>query len=136
MPVLMTLWRQKGPGVPTALRAAERISTRFAMPVDFIQPATGAGLIVISSNFWNPFVARNRWLLVSIILYALMFGLAEIIAAPAGRKAVRLAEAGGFSAEFERSVRTMERTGPVLGTLLVTIMVLMIVKPGSGFFHP
>jgi hypothetical protein len=132
----MGLWKKDGPGVPTALRAAERISTLFALPVDFLQPATGAALIVISRNTWNPFVAHNRWLLAGIILYALMFGLAEAVVAPAGRKAVRLAEAGDYGAEYGRSIRAVERTGPFLGLLLMTILILMIVKPGSGFVHP
>ena len=101
-----------------------------------VVPGTGAGLIITSKGLWNPFVSRNRWLLVALILYTILFTYAVLVQRKLAIKAIAMAEAKQFGPEFGALMKKAAMGGQMLTVLLVTIIILMVTKPGSGFIHP
>lgn len=133
-PVIMTRV-QKGDDAKTLMRAMRALTKYLVNPADYVLPASGALLILQSKGAWDPFIKENRWLLGAIVLFTIMYLIAHLIALPTEKKALAAAEAGD-TATFQALTAKIMKVGPVLGLLLTTIIVLMIVKPGSGFIHP
>jgi hypothetical protein len=129
--------KKEGAPVAWALGLIDFIDSRWVNPLALtLQPASGAWLIVQSDGLWDPFVARNRWLLAGIIIYILAMIIAVFAMTPWGRKAHRLAEANQFGPEFGALMKKIAMGGQLLTVMLITIIILMVVKPGSGFIHP
>lgn len=128
----------KKPGAPVAwaLGVIDWIDAKWVNPLALtLQPASGALLIVQSKNQWNPFESRNRWLLAAIILYMIATGFALFVQTPWGRKAHKMALANDFGPEFGATMKKVGMGGQLLTVLLLTIIILMVVKPGSGTIH-
>lgn len=129
--------QKEGAPVAWALELIDFIDSKWVNPLSLtLQPATGAWLIVQSKGLWDPFESRNRWLLVGIILYTVATAFAMFFMTPWGRKAHRLAAAGQFGPEFGGLMKRIGMGGQALTIILITIIILMVVKPGSGYIHP
>lgn len=135
-PILMANLKERGANRVPLTRVMKMIARGFTMPFVFIQPLTGAGLILTTRNLWNPFVSANRWLFASIVLFIIIFTLDTFVAGPAIKRLNALAEAGDYDAPaFESDLARLGKVGPVFGILFVTITVLMIWKPGAPNLH-
>jgi hypothetical protein len=128
--------KKEGAPVAWALGVIDWIDGHWVNPLALtLQPLSGALLIVQSKNQWNPFEARNRWLLAAIIIYIIANGFAIFVQTPWGRKAHKMALANEFGPEFGATMKKVAMGGNLLGVMLVTIIILMVVKPGSGTIH-
>jgi len=135
-PFIGAMGKKEGAPVPWLLKLTETIERKLTLPVALtLQPATGAWLIVQSHNQWNPFVHRNRWLLAALIIYVVAVSFAVFVQDRNAGKAIRMADAGQYGPEFGGLMKKLERGGQFLTVLLVTIIILMVVKPGSGTIH-
>ena len=135
-PILMAKMKERGASRVPLTGVMKVIARGFTMPFLFIQPITGLGLILTTRDRWNPFQPTNRWLFGSIVLFAVIFILDTFVAGPAIGRMHRLAEAGDFDTPaFEKDLGMLNRIGPVLGILFLTITVLMIWKPGGPDVH-
>lgn len=118
------------PGAPVAwlLRLTHTISNRWVeVFAATVVPGTGAGLII--TQHISPWTAENRWLLASIIVYAIAFAFAILVQAPRTKKAIEMAEAQKFGPEFGAHMKKIAMGGQFLTVILVTIIILMVVKP-------
>jgi uncharacterized membrane protein len=135
-PILMAKMKERGPNRIPLMRVTEAIAKGFTMPFILIQPLTGLGLILTTHNLWNPFHSAYRWLFAAILLFVVIFILDTFVTAPAVRRMHKLAEAGEYDgAPFEKDLAMLNKVGPVLGLLFLTITVLMIWKPGAPNLH-
>ncbi len=136
-PFVGALARKPGAPVPWFLRFTELVATRLIDPITAtVIPGTGAGLIIISRGAWNPFKSHGRWLLAAIILYVIAFAFSNLVQLPSTKKAIAMADAQQFGPEFGARMKGLARGGQFLSLLVITIAVLMMTKPGSGFIHP
>ena len=135
-PFFGVMAKKHGGDAKTLLRLEHLVVKYLVMPADYVLPLSGALLILQSKSVWDPFSSANRWLLGAIILFTIMFVVANFVQLPAMKKALAMAEKGQFGPEFGAIMQKQAKVGPILGILLVAIIVLMIVKPGSGFIHP
>lgn len=127
---------KEGAPVAWALGLIDFIDSKWVNPLSLtLQPATGAWLIVNSKGLWDPFVSRNRWLLAAIIVYAAATVFALFVQGPRGKKAHRMAEGSQFGPEFGALMKKINMGGMLLTVALLTILVLMVTKPGSSFIH-
>ncbi len=134
-PILMANMKEAADRVPLT-RVMKAIARGFTFPFIIIQPLTGLGLILTTNDLWNPFEASNRWLFVSIILFAVIFVLDTFVAGPAIGRMHAMAQAGDYaSPAFEKSFGTLKKIGPIFGILFLTITILMIWKPGAPNLH-
>lgn len=128
---------QKNSGASPALMGMlHKLDWRLFFPIDIIQPLTGAWLILITNDAWDPFEKRNRWLLGSIVIYIGMMAIIYGMVMPMMRRTMPIIEREGFSPAVQQAMARMRFLGPALGASLLTIIVLMVTKPGSGFIHP
>lgn len=134
-PFLGAIAQKEGSDPKTVMRVGHAITKYLVVPADYVMPASGALLILQSKGLWDPFDKSNRWLLGSIILFTVMYALANLIVLPTERKAHALAEQGNIGPEFGALMQKQAKVGPILGMLMVAIIILMIVKPGSGISH-
>ena len=118
------------PGAPVAwfLRLTELIATRWVeVFAATVIPGTGAGLIITSHI--SPWRAENRWLLAAIILYTISFAFATLVQGRNTKKAIQMADAQQFGPEFGALMKRVAMGGQFLTVILVTIIILMVVKP-------
>jgi uncharacterized membrane protein len=99
--------------------------------VRFIQWTSGVGLIFNRGLNNNFFSSSRAWLIVSIVIYAILLVLGEVVYAPNTRRLYEAAKAGD-AAEVERQSKIAKKLGPIAPLLTVAIIVLMVWKPGSG----
>jgi hypothetical protein len=92
-----------------------------------VTPGTGAGLII--TQHISPWNAANRWLLAAIIIYIVAFTFATVVQTPRTKKALGMAEAQQFGPEFGALMKKLAMGGQFLTVLLITIIILMVVKP-------
>jgi uncharacterized membrane protein len=92
-----------------------------------VVPGTGAGLII--TQHISPWESGNRWLLSSIILYTIAFAFSHLVQARNAKKAIQIAEAQQFGPEFGALMKKVAMGGQFLTVLLITIIILMVVKP-------
>ena len=136
-PFIGALAQKPGAPVPWFLRLNEAIETKLLLPVALtLQPLTGALLILQSKGTFNPFNSNGRWLLAAIIIYTIAMAFSVFVQARNTTKAVKMAEAQEFGPEFGGLMKKLGQGGQFLTLLLITIIILMIVKPGSHVFHP
>lgn len=129
--------KKQGAPVAWAIGTIEFIENKWVNPLALtLQPLSGALLIINGKNQWNPFESHGRWLLIGIILYIVAIGFALFVQGANAKKALHLAEANQFGPEFGALMKKVAMGGQFLTALLIAIIVLMVVKPGSGFIHP
>ena len=126
--------KAEGSALVALMEAMVTLDRRIVTPVALVtQPVSGALLIFNRGLNHDFFSGRRTWLIVSIVLYAIILYTSYIVSAPRMRKMIELARAGREkSEEFTRLQLTSKALGPVFGVLTMTIVVLMIWKPGSG----
>jgi len=103
----------------------------LAPTVRFVQWATGVGLIFnrgLNHGFW---LKNHLWLTVSILIYAILLVLGEVVFAPSAKR-LHTAAVAGDSATVERELALAKKLGPIAPLLTIAIIVLMVWKPGSS----
>lgn len=118
------------PGAPVAwfLRLSETIASRWVeIFAATVVPGTGAGLII--TQHVSPWESQNRWLLAALILYVIAFTFATFVQTPRTKKALQMAEAEQFGPEFGAHMKKLAMGGQMLTVFLITIIILMVVKP-------
>lgn len=121
-----------------ALRLSETIAKRLVIPLAVAMPLVGTWLVFLRGwDLW-----ASEWLWISIILYVIVFSNAIFVLVPTGSKLVKMTEhmlapppgaaPGGPPPEVARLVRIQQIAGPINLLLLVTIILLMVTKPGGA----
>jgi hypothetical protein len=117
-------------GALALLEASHAIEAKVVTPVALVtQPLTGV-LLIFKTGRNHEFFAHT-WLWIAILLYATILVLAYGVSNPNYRKMIAMLKGGDRTPEFERILLKEKKLGPVFGILFVTIIVLMIWKPGD-----
>jgi hypothetical protein len=108
------------------------IERRIIIPGAIVQGITGVLLIlVLGADLTSP---AYRWLIPAIVLYLIAIGFAVAVQAPAVEKMVELTKTPpgpeGPSPELLAVAKKLQRGGMILALLIVSIVFLMVVKPG------
>jgi len=115
------------------LQVSHRIERFLLVPVvRYTQWTTGVLLIFNRGLNVGFFSWRRAWLIVSIILYIVMFTLGEAVNGPVIKKMIALAESGAPKSEVDAAGAILNKIGPIYPLFTIAIAVLMILKPGSG----
>jgi predicted integral membrane protein DUF2269 len=127
-PFIGALAKQPGAPVPWFLRLTEKIATRWVdIFAIFVVPGTGAGLII--TQHVSPWDSQNRWLLAAISVYTLAFVFSHLVQARNTKTAIRMADAQQYGPEFGALMKKVAMGGQLLTVMLITIIILMVVKP-------
>jgi uncharacterized membrane protein len=122
------------------VEATEFIGRRLTIPLAIVVPFAGLGLIYTAKyNLW-----QSEWLIISIVLYTIAFFFALLVQIPTGRKLLNEIESmpagpppggagagGGPPPHIARLVQRSRMGGMFLTLMVVTILVLMVWRPGS-----
>jgi uncharacterized membrane protein len=114
-----------------ATRVSARIGDRLGAPLAIFQGVTGVLLIVISGRD----LLASRWLLLSIVLYAIALYFSLFIQRKNVQRIIELtsapppAGASGPPPALREVVQRVQRGGMFTGALIVVIVFLMVVKP-------
>jgi len=108
------------------------IERRIIIPGAIVQGVTGVLLIlVLGADLTSQ---AYRWLIPGIVLYLIAIGFAVAVQAPGVEKMVELTKTppgpDGPSPEFLALAKKLQRGGMFLALVIVTIVFLMVVKPG------
>ena len=108
-----------------ALKGIKFIDDRIANPAYGVLLPTG--LLMVFVNHWP---IGSLWIVLAVILFVVLAGLAFRVYSPLLRNQIRLVDAGDTtSPEFERLSRRSAMLGPILGLLAVLILIMMVFKP-------
>lgn len=128
-----------------ATRVSHRISERVVFPLAIFQAITGVGLILTRN--WD--LLNTRWLLVGIVLYLIAISLALFVLIPTTSRIIEMTSAppptgagatppgaagpppgaGGPPPGLAPLIKRVQRTGAINSVLIVTIVLLMVLKP-------
>lgn len=112
------------------LEAMEAIEKKLVIPVAvFVQPLSGLALIFVAG--YNNAFFSHYWLWIGILLYAIAFYVSIFGQAKRLARMIELAKAGPPTPEFIATAKRVAQMGPVVAVLLVTVIVLMVTKPGG-----
>ena len=117
---------KKPEALPFTLRTIKVVDDRLANP-------SYGGLLVtgLLMAFLSPIKLSTPWLLTGIILYVFVVALGLLGYSPTLKRQIQAAEGEGFgSGNYKRLARRGTMIGIVLAVLTVTIVFLMVVKPG------
>lgn len=135
-PFIGAMAQQEPPHVPFALRLQERIGIRLILPAVGVIGVSGIALLLAS----NINLIKTPYLLVALILYLTVYGIGYFVLTRNGTKLLKMVEAqppvpmspaGGPAPEFLALIRQQQVFGAVNLVLIVTIVLLMIIKPGG-----
>lgn len=133
-PIMGPMAEKTGPrGGILLLEAIEKIERGIVLPVLLtVQLGTGIGLIFnrgLNNDFFGP---QNAWLTAALGIYIAANFLVIAFDLPAMGRAIQLAHDGkAGTPEFLKEVSVPKRLGPVLAIMGLSIIVLMVWKPGS-----
>lgn len=123
-----------------ALHINEAIENRLVIPFALTMPVSGVALIIDR----HIDLSASKWLGAAIIVYAAALSLALFHQVPVTRRLIRIAKSlpapgpGAAAAapppEMARLFVRVKAVGMLLNVFLVTIVVLMIWKPGGTGF--
>lgn len=111
-----------------------------AEKIIYTVPLWGIGLVFMSDDVWS---FSQLWVWLSLVLYIVAVGISHAVMKPSAKRmnvlAAELANAGGPPAggpppqvvEMEGIGKKLAAGGTVLNLLLLTILVLMVFKPGG-----
>ncbi|HVL82551.1 MAG TPA: DUF2269 family protein [Actinomycetota bacterium] len=127
------LMRQVGPnGGPVLLDVNKGIERKLLKPASYVvQPLTGfllIGALGIHRNWGD-----NMWLVISLVLYAIALTISLTITSPALKKMIRITKGEeGAPADLPALGKKSAMFGGIQHLLLISIIFLMVVKPGRG----
>jgi hypothetical protein len=119
-----------------ALRVSSKLAQTQTLPLAYVQGVTGVGLILTG----NVNLFGSAWLLVGIVLYAIAIGYALGVQTPAVARLVEMTAGGpppagaapsGPPPEALALVKKVQQGGMLLAVLIVSIVFLMVFKPGA-----
>ena len=117
-----------------ATRVSETISNRLVYPIGITLPITGAIMIlVLGLDLTAP---SNWWLDVAIVLYVIAYGFSFFSQRKTVERVIELTSAppppgaAGPPPELPGLIKRIQRGGMMLTVLLLSIIFLMVVKPG------
>jgi uncharacterized membrane protein len=119
-----------------ATRVSATISDRVVIPLAIFQGITGVLLIWASGRDLSS--PSERWLGLSIILYAIALGYALFVQRRHVHRVIKLTsappppDATGPPPGLPQEVAAVQRGGIILTLLIVAIVFLMVVKPSLG----
>jgi uncharacterized membrane protein len=134
-PILGALGKKATPQGGLALvEATLALEDRIVNPILLTtQPATGVLMIFNRGFNVHFFSVHHIWLIVGISAYLAATAIALAVVDPALRTMIRLGRSGdGDSPAFGAVAGRVDRFGPILGILALTIIAMMVWKPGSG----
>ena len=109
------------------LRGVKFIDDRVANPA-FI----GLGLVGVLLVLTGPWRFETPWVIVSIALYLTLAGLGFGVYSPTLSRQIRVYETDGpESPQFVALSNRSRLLGSVLGLIVVTIVAIMVLKPGT-----
>jgi hypothetical protein len=120
-----------------ALRVIQRIEQRLAIPMTIAVPILGVILILLGDWVF----LENEWLIIAVVLYAIAFffsifgvdrWLGRMIELSEGMSVPsETGEHVGPGPEFLALTRKVQVGGPLLGVMVLTVLLLMVWKPGG-----
>lgn len=129
-PVMATLVAREPQHANFFARAQLLVTRRLIAPVAISLGVTGVLMILVRGID----LTSTPWLGVAIVLYVVALGFAMLVQAPNGARLVELTAApspGGPSPELRATAAAVRRGGMLLAALVVAIVFLMVVKPGT-----
>lgn len=125
------LWQARAGRQPEhmgyALKTIKLIDDRIANPA-----YVGLALIGIVLILIGPYHFEDVWVIVSIGLYLLLAVIGLALYSPTLKRQIAAYEASGArTEEFAALTGRSRMLGAVLGVIVITIVVLMVVKPGA-----
>jgi len=117
-----------------ATRVSEKISGRLIYPIGITLPITGALMILVLGLDLT--AKSNWWLDVAIVLYVIAYGFSFFSQRKTVERVIELTSAppppgaAGPPPELPGLIKRIQRGGMLLTVLLLSIIFLMVVKPG------
>jgi uncharacterized membrane protein len=117
-----------------ATRVSETISGRLIYPIGITLPITGALMILVLGLDLT--AKSNWWLDVAIVLYVIAYGFSFFSQRKTVERVIELTAAppppgaAGPPPELPGLIKRIQRGGMLLTVLLLSIIFLMVVKPG------
>jgi predicted integral membrane protein DUF2269 len=117
-----------------ATRVSEKISGRIIYPIGITLPITGALMILVLGLDLT--AQSNWWLDVAIVLYVIAYGFSFFSQRKTVERVIELTSAppppgaAGPPPELPGLIKRIQRGGMLLTVLLLSIIFLMVVKPG------
>lgn len=123
--------KRRGPEAVTIMEGMIAIEKKLVIPAAvLVQPLSGALLIFEAG--WDDNFFSHTWLWVAILIYFTAMYIALAVQTPALEKMVEMAKGGkAQTPEFGALASKASKTGPVLGIMLMVLIILMVLKPGS-----
>jgi uncharacterized membrane protein len=119
-----------GPQALGILKGMHKIETNMVRPAIGVQLITG--ILLITEAGWDQDFFSHTWLWLAIVLFVITAALALTRQIPTGAKMIELAESGkAETPEFEALGKRSATLGPILTGMLLVIIILMVLKPGS-----
>lgn len=125
--LIVTLGQKHPEHSAFATRVILSIDRRMTIPLAIAVPIFGAALI-LTANFD---LFKSEWLLIAITLYAITFFYDLLIQMPATARMLRAQEGGQSGVDLQAMGKKLQMGGTFMGIMFVTILVLMVWKPGS-----
>lgn len=123
-----------------ALRVTEKIERGMTLPLAVVQGITGLGLLLASGR--NLTVSTNYWLDVAIVLYVIALSFSYFVQAKRLEQLIHMtstpppppapgAAPSGPPPVVLAAIKAVQQGGMVLTVLIVSIIFLMVIKPGG-----
>ncbi len=146
-PLIGVLGQRHPRHVELAVEVTEFISRRLTLPLAALVPFAGLALIYTGKHqLW-----QSEWLIISIVLFTLLFFYALFVQLPTGAKLLRAiqtvppppsgaprggaeasgAQPGGPPPEVARLAKRIQIGGMSLSLMMLTILLLMVWQPGA-----
>ena len=116
-----------------ATRLSHTLSSRLVIPIGITLPITGLAIIAVRQI--NPFARPFWWLALAIVLYLIAYGYGFFVQRKLVERVIEITSspppsgASGPPPELMALVKRIQRGGMGMGILIVTIVLLMVVKP-------
>jgi uncharacterized membrane protein len=116
-----------------ATRVTHTLTDKRVLPIGFTLPITGLAMMAVVGI--NPFEQKFWWLSLAIVLYIITYSYGFFVQRKVVEQAIELTStppppgASGPPPQLMALVKRIQRGGIGMGILLVTIILLMVVKP-------
>ncbi|MEA2578650.1 MAG: putative integral rane protein [Chloroflexota bacterium] len=116
-----------------ATRVTHTLTDKRVLPIGFTLPITGLAMMAVVGI--NPFEQKFWWLSLAIVLYIITYSYGFFVQRKVVEQAIELTStppppgASGPPPQLMALVKRIQRGGIGMGILLVTIILLMVLKP-------